>query len=571
MKDGRAVLDERAGLDRETMGEKVAAVKETDLSEKGELSELDEDAPPPLHVFPILTKLRAVALVATLTAAMVLNILQTQSVIIALDHIGADLDITISNYQWLSSAYSLAFGSVLLLFGRLADIHGHKLVFLLGMAWFCVWSIGISLAPNEISADLFRAFQGMGAGAAIPSALGILGSSFAPSQAKSTAFAVFSGGAPLGGSLGGVFGGVFTQYASWRAIFYVSAGLAAVICFAGFFVIPPDSKRRVEDKSVDWVGGALITVGLVLMTFALADGSSAPNGWRTPYVPTLFSIGVILIVSFWFWEKHVEFVRRGIPLMRTSLWYKGRFAAVQLIAFFGWSAFSSYQDFEGLKPILTTIRFLPSPITGLFLNLLVALIAHLVPAQVMLILGGLGTGLAPLLFALQRVGVPYWEFQFPAMILIVFGADFIFATGIMYVNFIFATGIMFPSSFLRLGSLRYVSKIAGSGEQALAGGVFNMLTQVGTAFGLAIMTLIQTKVTAREVQRLGGTYDANTLNVPASATEKGLRAAFWGCVAFAFCAMAVAATCCWGIGKVGHKVQKPVSVEEGVGPSVKEP
>ncbi|KAL8279915.1 hypothetical protein RQP46_007765 [Phenoliferia psychrophenolica] len=356
------------------------------------------------QVFPVLSKLKAISLVATLTAAMILN----------------------------SSSYSLAFGSLLLLFGRLADIHGHKLVFTLGMGWFCIWSIAVGLAPNEISIDLFRAFQGMGAGAAIPAALGILGSSFAPSQAKSAAFATFSAGAPIGGSLGCVFGGVFTQYATWRAIFYVSAGLAALICVAGYFVIPPDH-------------------------------------WKTPYIPVLFCVGIIMIAAFWFWEKHVEFGRCGVPLMRTSLWHKGKFAPVMLLAGLGWAGFSSFmffstlwfQDFEGLTPIMATVRFLPSPVTGIVLNVLV-----------------------------QRVSAPYWEFQFPSFILVVFGADFVFSVGIMY-----------------------VSKIAGPGEQALAGGVFNMVTQVGTAIGLAIMTVIQAKVTASEVERLGGVYNPNSVRI----------------------------------------------------------
>lgn len=133
-----------------------------------------------------------------------------------------------------------------------------------------------------------------------PSALGILGSSFPPGQRKTTAFALFSAGAPMGGSLGAVLGGVCAQFRSssasktctltrdacslteyaaitWRAVFFVSTGIGALIGVAALFLVPADHPK---DKSltVDWIGGALITSAVTLLTFALADGEGSPNG-----------------------------------------------------------------------------------------------------------------------------------------------------------------------------------------------------------------------------------------------------------------------------------------------------
>ncbi|CEQ42772.1 SPOSA6832_04614, partial [Sporobolomyces salmonicolor] len=456
------------------------------------------------HVWPALSRTRQVLLVLSMTVGMLLNIMQVQAIQLALPSLGADLGILTSDLQWL---------------------YGHKKAFILGLMWFIVWSIACAVAPNEVAIDFFRSMQGVGMGAAIPSALGILGSSFPPGQSKTMAFALFSAGAPMGGSLGAVLGGVLTEYASdsWRSIFYVSAGVAALVGVGAFYAVPPDPEKD-NTLTVDWIGGALITSGLVLLTFSLADGSSAPNGWKTPYVPTLFSVSILLLVAFWFYERHLEFHTSRPPLMKTSLWFKGRFAAVQLIGALGWSCFASYmlfasltfQDYMKLKPVLATVRFLPSSVTGLVLNIIVALLASRVPAQALILLGCLGTGLAPLLFALQNYSDPYWQWQFPAMIL----TDFIFACGILY-----------------------VSAVAGHGQQALAGSIFNMSTQIGTGIGLAINTIVQSRVTQRKVEDLGGTYDPNAASPRRFIPARVSRAL-------------VSATCLYGIGKVGHREKK---------------
>ncbi|GAA5972189.1 hypothetical protein JCM8115_007151 [Rhodotorula mucilaginosa] len=509
--------------------------------------------------WPALSTARQLLLVLAMTLAMMLNIMQVQAIQLALPTIGIDLGIKTTNLQWLISAYSVAFGGLLLLFGRIADIYGHKKVFVGGMVWFVIWSIACGFAQNEVSIDFFRAMQGAALGAAIPSALGILGTSFPPGQRKTTAFAIFSAGAPLGGSLGAVFGGVLTEFApdTWRSVFWVSAGLGALIGLLALWVVPQD-RAKDHNLKVDWIGGALITSAVTLLTFSLAGGEGAPNGWKTPYIPTLLAVSVVCFVAFWFYERHLERHTTSAPLMSTSLWFKGRFAVVQLIGALGWSAFASYmffcslafQDYMLLRPILATVRYLPCSITGFFLNLIVAILASRVPAQFLITLGALGTGLAPLLFAVQDYEDSYWQWQFPAMILSVFGADFIFACGILY-----------------------VSMVAGPGHQALAGSIFNMSTQIGTGVGLAISTIVQDRVTEREAQRLGVDYDPNARNTPPAAIRKGLDAAFYTAAGFAFVAALIAATCLFGIGKVGHRERKSKSdtgafederIEEGV-------
>ncbi|BGP51333.1 hypothetical protein JCM10450v2_007271 [Rhodotorula kratochvilovae] len=541
-----ADLDRTSQLDGQTPVDSRRTTSDKDADGR------DDAEAPPEHVWPEMSTARQILLTLSMTLCMMLNIMQVQSVQLALPTIGIDLDIVTTNLQWLISSYSVAFGGLLLLFGRLADIYGHKKVFLLGMVWFIIWSIACGFAQNEVSIDFFRAMQGAALGAAIPSALGILGSSFPPGQRKTTAFALFSAGAPLGGSLGAVLGGVLTEYApiSWRAVFHVSAGIGALVGFSALFLVPADGKKDTS-LSVDWLGGFLITAAVTLLTFALADGEGAPNGWKTPYIPALLVLSVLLFAVFWFYERYLEFRTSRPPLMCTSIWFKGRFAIVQLIGALGWSSFASYmffaslafQDYMRLPPVLATVRFLPSSITGFILNVIVAILASRVPAQILIALGALGTGLAPLLFAVQDYNDPYWQWQFPAMILSVFGADFIFACGILY-----------------------VSQVAGPGHQALAGSIFNMSTQIGTGIGLAINTVVQSRVTKKAVEDLGLVYDPNGHSTPLSAIHEGLNAAFYACAGFAFLATLISVTCLYGIGKVGHQEEKKAEgavLEEG--------
>ncbi|CAE6530569.1 unnamed protein product [Rhizoctonia solani] len=483
-------------------------------SRSGTLRETDgqSDAPPPIGYS------RALIITLACTLAMVNNIMSGASISIALPDIGKDLGISQADLQWLVSAYSLTSGCFLLLFGRLADLFGRKKVFLIGNFWSLAWAIGCGFAPNAISLDVMRALQGMGAAAAVPSAVGILAHEFPPSVARSVAFATFSAGAPLGGAIGFVVGGLMTQYTSvgWRGVFYVSAGLAALTIIAAAFAIHKDRPSQEEDRRIDWIGAALSTTALVLLTFSLAQSSSVEDGWRTPYIPVVLVISILLLGCFIYWEHYLETRTTRPPLMSLGLWTraKGRFAAIQLVVFFDWSCFTTwqffvtlyYQEYLGLSPVDTTIRLLPMSVSGLLCNNL-----------------GVGcffTGLAALLFAVILPSETYWAFGFPAAAVVVFGADFMFATGSIF-----------------------VAKIALPHEQSLAGGIFNTLTQLGTAFGLAIANVVNNSVQRKALRESGDELGS---------LLRGYRAAFWTCFGFGMAALALTLIFLRGIGIVGH-------------------
>ncbi|GAB1526530.1 hypothetical protein RhiTH_009697 [Rhizoctonia solani] len=512
---------------------------------------------------------RGLIITLACTLAMVNNIMSGASISIALPEIGKDLGISQADLQWLVSAYSLTSGCFLLLFGRLADLFGRKKAFLLGNVWFLAWAIGCGFAPDAISLDVMRALQGMGAAATIPSAVrlyyhsrrtisslllvvkqvGILAHEFPPSAARSIAFATFSAGAPLGGAIGFVIGGLMTEYTSvrWRGVFYVSAGLAALTILAGALGIHRDTPSEEQDRRIDWVGAFLSTAALVLLTFSLAQSSSAPDGWRTPYIPVILVVSILLLGCFVYWEHYLETRTSRPPLMRLGLWTraKGKFAAIQLIVLFNWSCFTtwqffvtvfyrspvhsflnniaSYQEYLGLSPIDTTIRLLPMSVSGLLCNLVIALFIGRISGTILIAVGCFFTGLAALLFAVIKPSLTYWAFGFPAAAVVVFGADFMFATGSIF-----------------------VAKVALPHEQSLAGGIFNTLNQLGTAFGLAIASVVNNSVYRQSVRASGDEVESLLL---------GYRAAFWTCFGFGMAALVLTLVFLRGIGIVGHETK----------------
>ncbi|KAG8913547.1 hypothetical protein FRC01_004488, partial [Tulasnella sp. 417] len=186
-----------------------------------------------------------------------------------------------------------------------------------------------------------------------------------------------------------------------------------------------------------------------------------------------------------------------------------------------------YQNYLGLSPVATMIRFIPLFVSGAMCNVVVAMVVGRIPGSILLGVGGTATGVACLLFANIVPHTTYWAFGFPAAVLVVFGADFVFATGSIF-----------------------VAKVALSDEQSLAGGLFNTLMQVGGAIGLAISGVVADRVTQGEARKLGVDFDPTnpeSSKPPLEAALKGYRAAQW--LGFGFCMLVV--TVLRRIGRVG--------------------
>jgi MFS family permease len=237
--------------------------------------------PPPAPEHPPLSLARTIGIVTVATAAMSLSGAGTMSLSIALPAIMADLSVPEPQLQWISSAFALTNGCFLLLAGRLADVYGRKMVFVLGIAWNALWNLVGGWMQNTAGLVVTRALAGVGSAACIPAGIGIIAATFS-GRTRSSAFAAFSAGGPIGGGLGLIVGGLLTAYtsASWRAALWCFGGVAFAVAIAGYFVVVPD-RHLDTDRRVDWIGAGIITVGLVLLQFSISDAESAPNGWKT--------------------------------------------------------------------------------------------------------------------------------------------------------------------------------------------------------------------------------------------------------------------------------------------------
>ncbi|KAI1841574.1 hypothetical protein JX266_012227 [Neoarthrinium moseri] len=408
---------------------------------------------------------------------------------------------------------------------------------------------------DEIAFDLFRGLQGIGAAANVPTAIGLLGSLFPPGKAKNYAFSTYAAGAPLGSIFGNLLGGIIASYASWKWVFGVNAALAIAVTAAGVFLIPPPLQKETTEKefkslvgSVDWFGGIVITSAILALLFGLTEGNVV--GWSTVWIYLLIVISLLLIGIFVAWQWYQETHTSRPPLMKVSLFKNKLFSVAMVIMAIFFATFNDfliyatyfYQDFQDIGPLQTTLRFLPTGITGIIVAVIVSRLISKVPTYMMLMLGNFAVALACLLFAIPiPPDTSYFAYGLIAMILSVVGAD-----------------ITWPCLTL------FVSESVPREDQAIGGALVNACGQVGRAIGLAITTAVQTAVMAQArgtpVEKSGKVEPWDTPSL------LGMRAAQWLNFTLALLGVGIVGLAFRGTGIVGKVVHGPgrTGGEEGV-------
>src|ERR1700728_4016133 len=263
-----------------------------------------------------------------------------------------------SDRQWVVTAYALAFGSLLLVGGRLGDMFSRKRVFIAGLIGFALASAlgGASVSFAMLVAA--RALQGAFGAVLAPSALGTLVSTFQDPRERGRAFGVFGSVAAGGGAVGLILGGALTQYFSWRWCLYVNLVFAAIAVAGALAFIR--SSRPATRPAMDWPGAVLAGAGLFLIVFGFSRAESA--GWAAAEALGSLVVGVVLLAGSVAAEQRVShpLLPLRVILDRTR---GGAYFAVFIsgIAIFGTFLFLTYylQVVKGDSPLATGLLFLP--------------------------------------------------------------------------------------------------------------------------------------------------------------------------------------------------------------------
>jgi EmrB/QacA subfamily drug resistance transporter len=231
---------------------------------------------------------------ALIVVAQFMVVLDIAIVNVALPSIRTDLHFTQESLQWVITAYSILFGGVLLLGGRLSDLLGRRRLFMAGLALFTVSSLLDGLAWSEGSLIGFRALQGLGAALLSPAALSILTTTFREGRERNLALGIWGAASGSGGAAGVLVGGVLTSYLSWSWVFFINVPVGIAVIVATPMLLA--ESRGQEHSHFDVAGATSVTAAVMLLVYAMTRATQ--EGWGS--VPTLSLLGasVALLAAF---------------------------------------------------------------------------------------------------------------------------------------------------------------------------------------------------------------------------------------------------------------------------------
>jgi EmrB/QacA subfamily drug resistance transporter len=223
-------------------------------------------------------------------------VLDTSIVNIALPQAQRALGISDVNRQWVVTAYTLAFGGLLLLGGRIADFVGRKRMFIIGLIGFAAASALGGAAPNQGMLFGARALQGAFAAVLAPAALSLVTVTFTEVKERSRAFAVYGAISGGGAAIGLIVGGVLTEYASWRWCLLVNVPIAAVAAVGAVYYV--HESKADGDTKYDVPGAVLVTGGLVSLVYGFTEAAKTGVGWASASTIGLLVLAVVLLTAF---------------------------------------------------------------------------------------------------------------------------------------------------------------------------------------------------------------------------------------------------------------------------------
>jgi EmrB/QacA subfamily drug resistance transporter len=290
--------------------------------------------------------------------AQLMVVLDATIVNIALPSAQRDLAFSNADRQWVVTAYSLAFGSLLLLGGRLSDLIGRRRMLIIGLIGFAAASALGGAATGFTMLVVGRAIQGAFGALLAPAALSTLTVTFSDPAERGKAFGVYGAIAGAGGAVGLLLGGLLTEYLSWRWCLYVNVVLALIAVTGAMRLLA--NQPRDPQVRLDPAGTVLVVLGLVAVVYGLSEAET--KGWGAPITIALLVAGVVLLAVFVLVERRVSHPLLPLRIV-VNRFRGGSYLAIGLsaIGLFGVFLFLTYylQLILRYSPVVTGLAFLP--------------------------------------------------------------------------------------------------------------------------------------------------------------------------------------------------------------------
>jgi EmrB/QacA subfamily drug resistance transporter len=438
----------------------------------------------------------ALALIVT---AQFMVVLDVAIVNVALPSIKTDLNFSQENLQWVITAYSILFGGVLLLGGRLADLLGRRRLFIAGILLFTVSSLLDGFAWSEGSLIAFRSLQGLGAALVSPAALSMLTTLFREGRERNVALGIWGAVSGSGGAAGVLLGGALTSAFNWSWIFFINVPVGLLV-LALSPVLLRESRADLDHRHFDSAGAASITGGLMVLVYAMTRATQ--HGWATAETIGLLVAAAVLIVGFVVIE-----LRSKAPLLPMRIFRLRSLTASNVSGLLlGGAIFAQFflltlymQQVLHYSALKTGVAYIALTLTIIaFSGVAQALVTRLGVRRV-LTTGMVVSAAGLILYARLPVDGHYFWNLFPAFLLSGVGLALAFV----------------PMS---IGALTGVT----AADAGVASGLINTSQQIGGAIGVAVATTIATTLTANYVDVHPGT---NALS--GGALTHGFQAAFY--------------------------------------------
>ena len=351
--------------------------------------------------------------------SMFMIMLDSTVVNVALPSIQKDLKTSVDQLEWVVNGYTLSFAALLVTGGRLGDIFGRRLVFMIGVAVFALSSATAGLAQDPTMLVVSRIAEGIGGALMMPATLSIVTDAFPPEE-RGKAIGTWAGISGLALSFGPLAGGFLTEDVTWRAIFYINLPIAALALIASLLAVR-ESRDENAERRVDYLGVVLLTVALTAFVLALIEGNDWD--WGSARTIGLFVIGAVATPLFLFVESRVS-----APIIAFSFFRSRNFIGANTVAtIISFAMMGSFfflaiylQDLLQYSPLETGVRFLPTTLVLVIAAPVAGRVADRIGSRWPMVLGLAITSVALYLFSRMTASTTYSDLL-PAWILLGLG------------------------------------------------------------------------------------------------------------------------------------------------------